>query len=141
MPRVEDVWPGQAEDPNPLPFNFAIFAAVGQKSFRTVPFFTVGLYSDAPIHEHVDAASTRHIKLCRDPKARADEPHPAERFKSGLRPAIEEAQQRAQVVRGQTEELFEVVLRDEPHEKRGLQACQRVDIVEARQRLQHGVKR
>ena len=135
------MWSGQTECPDALALSFAILGAIGDEAIRTVPLLTIGFNSDAPIQEHVEVSGAAYEKLSLNSISRANEADPAERFEARLCPAVDQVEHLPQAVRGTEEKFIEVVPCDELFVERGLQAGERVDIVETRQSLQHGIKR
>jgi len=132
---------GQAQYPNTLAFGRAIFRAVRYESLGAVPFFTIGFNAHATVHQHVDVAGSRDIKLGLDTKPSAHESDPAERFKSGLGSAVNETQNFAEAVWCPFDQFDQFVLGDEPLIKRRFHTGKSIQVVEARRCLQHGVKR
>lgn len=132
---------GQAEYSNTLAFGRAILGAVRDESLGTVPFFTIGFNAHATVHQHVDVAGTRDMKLCLDPKPSAHESDPAERLKPGLGSAVNETQNFAEAVRCPFDQFDQFVVGDESLIKSGFHTGQGIQVVEARQCLQHSVKR
>lgn len=130
----------QAEYPDAMEFGRAVPGAVRDESLRSMPLFAIGFNADAPVHEHVNVANTRHVILGFDPKTRPDEADAAKRFEPGLAAAVDETQNPSEAVRCPAEKFDEFVLGNEPLVESGFHAGQCVDVVEARQRLQHGVK-
>ncbi len=112
-----------------------------KESFRPVPLLAVDLETDTLFNDDVDRPGSGHVTLCPNREARPEKFQPRECLVAGLGATVYPGQNRLEPCRRVKEHQIELVIAEEFHVQRGLNAGECVIGTQAPDGLQDRVDR